>query len=229
MFDSLINFDHQLLLLINGSHSLYADQLVHILTTATTWIPLYVALFWMVLKNNENIRQLSLVVCCAVVCVLLAGTVDDMLVKPLVARFRPTHNPSIGILVDVVNSYRGGKYGFFSAHAANTFSLAVFFSLVVRRSSFTVMMVCWSLINCYTRMYLGVHYPGDIAAGLLWGGIIAGLTWLGYSRLQRLQGRSNKFISSQYTRTGYRLVDIEIVNAVLCSIYIYAFIRACVM
>ena len=91
------------------------------------------------------------------------------------------------------------------------------------------MMVCWSLINCYTRMYLGVHYPGDIAAGLLWGGLVAGLTWLGYSRLQRLQGRGNKFISSQYTRTGYRLVDIEIGNAVLCTIYIYAFIRACVI
>lgn len=228
MFDSLINFDHQLLLLINGSHSLYADQLVHILTTSTTWIPLYVALFWLVLKNNENACRLFLVVSCAVVCILLAGTVDDMLVKPFVARYRPTHDPSIGILVDVVNGYRGGKYGFFSAHAANTFSLAVFFSLVVRKGSFTIMMICWSLVNCFTRIYLGVHYPGDIMAGLFWGGFIAWLIWLGYLCLQKLIGHNNKFVSSQYTRTGYRHADIEIVNTVLCLIYLYAFIRACV-
>ena len=88
------------------------------------------------------------------------------------ARWRPTHDPQIGILVDVVNGYRGGNYGFFSAHAANTFSLAVFFSLLTRNRILSYFLISWSLVNCWTRMYLGVHYPGDILVGLLWGGLV---------------------------------------------------------
>ena len=171
-FEPIIQFDKQLLLALNGSDSLFLDGLAMALTTASTWVPLYVALFYLVLKNNENVRQILLVVACAAACVLLAGTVDDTLVKPLVARWRPTHDPQIGILVDVVDGYRGGKYGFFSAHAANTFSVAVFFCLLVRSRALSVALVAWSLTNCWTRVYLGVHYPGDILCGLLWGGLV---------------------------------------------------------
>ena len=155
--DVLIPLDQELLLLLNGSRSVYFDRLIDQLTTASTWIPLYVALLLMVVKNNASIRQVVFIIVCATLCVLLAGTVDDMFVKPMVARLRPTHDPTIGILVDVVDGYRGGKYGFFSAHAANTMSIAVYFSLLVRHKVFTLMMVGWSLLNCYTRLYLGVH------------------------------------------------------------------------
>jgi undecaprenyl-diphosphatase len=116
-------------------------------------------------------------------CVFLAGGLDDMLVKPTVARWRPTHDPEIGSLVDVANGYRGGNYGFFSAHAANTFSIAVFFSLLIRQRMLTFFLVGWSLLNCYTRLYLGVHYPGDITIGLLWGGFVGWFVhWL-YCRI----------------------------------------------
>ena len=67
----------------------------------------------------------------AVLCVVLAGMVDDMIVKPTIARWRPTRDPEIGMLVDIVDGYRGGRYGFFSAHAANTFSIAIFFCWLV--------------------------------------------------------------------------------------------------
>ena len=103
---------------------------------------------------------------------LLAGTIDDTIVKPLVARWRPGRDPEIGMLVDTVDGYRGGKYGFFSAHASNTFSIAIFISLLMRQRLLTITLVSWSLINCYTRLYLGVHYPGDITVGLLWGGLV---------------------------------------------------------
>ena len=142
--EPIIQFDKQLLLMLNGSDSLFLDGLAMVLTTAATWIPLYVSLFYVVLKNNENVRQILLVVCCAALCVLLAGTVDDTIVKPMVARFRPTHDPEIGMMVDVVDGYRGGKYGFFSAHAANTFSIAVFFSLLIRSRVLSVSLVLWS-------------------------------------------------------------------------------------
>ncbi len=170
--DELIQYDKELLLMLNGSNSLFLDYFIMTLTDAKTWIPLYVALFYVVLKTNNTVKDIFLVVAAAGLCVLFAGTVDDTIVKPLVARWRPGHDPEIGMLVDTVDGYRGGNYGFFSAHAANTFSIAMFFSLLIRRRFFVMSMVAYSLLNCWTRLYLGVHYPGDITVGLLWGGLV---------------------------------------------------------
>lgn len=185
--EELIQYDKQLLLWFNGSDSLFLDSLIMTLTNAKTWIPLYLGLFYVVLKTNMKnktaVRDILLILAAAGACVLLAGTIDDTIVKPLVARWRPTHDPQIGMLVDTVNGYRGGNYGFFSAHAANTFSIAVFFSLLMRQRLLTIFLVGWSLTNCYTRLYLGVHYPGDITVGLLWGGLVGFCVYKGYCRL----------------------------------------------
>jgi len=181
--EEIIQYDKQLLLMVNGSDSLFMDYLILTLTNAKTWIPLYIGLFYVVLKTNKNVRDVLLILTAAGLCYLLAGAVDDGIVKPLVARWRPTHDPEIGSLVDVVNGYRGGKYGFFSAHAANTFSIAIFFSLLMRQRMLTFFLVGWSLLNCYTRLYLGVHYPGDITVGLLWGGFVG---WLVYQLYRRI-------------------------------------------
>ncbi len=228
-WETLIQFDKQLLLAINGSDSLFVDGLAVALTTAATWIPLYLALFFLVLRNNENMRQILLIVGCAALCVVLAGTVDDTIVKPGVARLRPTHDLQIGMAVDVVNGYRGGSYGFFSAHAANTFSIAVFFSLLVRSGMLSFLLVLWSLVNCWTRMYLGVHFPGDILCGLLWGGLSGTSVYYLYYRVSgRMPARMN-FISSQYTPTGYQLMDVDVVIGVLFLTFIYTIIRACLV
>lgn len=181
--EEIIQFDKQLLLMVNGSDSLFLDYLILILTNAKTWIPLYIGLFYVVVKTNKNVREVLLILVAAGLCALLAGAVDDQIVKPLVARWRPTHDPEIGALVDVANGYRGGNYGFFSAHASNTFSIAIFFSLLMRQRLLTVFLVVWSLINCYTRLYLGVHYPGDILVGLLWGGFVGWLVYRLYCRV----------------------------------------------
>lgn len=226
-WSALIEFDKQLLLAVNGSQSLFLDGLVKTLTTATTWIPLYVALFYLVLKNNDTVQKVLLIVGCALLCVLVAGSLDDMIVKPLVGRWRPTHDPEIGMMVDVVNGYRGGNYGFFSAHASNTFSLAVFFSLLVRNRLLTLFLVTWSLINCWTRMYLGVHFPGDIMVGLLWGGIVGTAVWLLHQRITRSWANSQTFVSSHYTVSGYQIVDVDVVISVLLLTFFYALIKAC--
>lgn len=179
--EEIIQVDKQLLLMLNGSESLFLDYLILVLTNAKTWIPLYLGLFYVVVRANRNVREVALILAAAGLCYLLAGAVDDEIVKPMVARWRPTHDPEIGAMVDVVNGYRGGNYGFFSAHASNTFSIAIFFSLLMRQRMLTFFLVGWSLVNCYTRLYLGVHYPGDITVGLLWGGFVG---WLVY-RLYR--------------------------------------------
>ena len=227
--ETLIEFDRWLLLQVNGSPSLYLDGVVKILTTAATWIPLYIALFFLVMKNNSTTRSIVFIVGCAALCYLLAGAVDDGLVKPLVARWRPTHDPVIGWQVDVVNGYRGGKYGFFSAHASTTFSIAVFFSLLVRSRLLTVALVGWSLVNCWTRLYLGVHFPGDILVGLLWGAVVGVLVYLLYNYLYRRYIGTTGYISAKYTSSGYRYEDVNIVVCVLVFTFIYALLRACIV
>jgi undecaprenyl-diphosphatase len=226
MWNSLIEFDKQLLLALNGSDSLFLDGLATTLTAAATWIPLYLSLFYIVIRNNDTIVKILLILASAGLCVLIAGSLDDTIVKPLVARWRPTHDTEIGMMVDIVNGYRGGKFGFFSAHASNTFSIAVFFSLLVRSRVLTIALVTWSLLNCWTRMYLGVHFPGDILCGLFWGGIVGVGIWLLHHYLYKRLFATKKFISNEYTATGYLLNDIDVVITVLVLTLIYAMFKA---
>lgn len=225
--EELIQLDKQLLLWFNGSDSLFLDGLVETLTTATTWIPLYLGLFYLVLKNNDNIQKVLLVLGCAGLCVFLAGSLNDLFVKPWVARWRPSRDPEIAMLVDVVNGYRGGRYGFFSSHAANTFSLAIFFTLLVRSKVLSVAMILWSLLNCWTRLYLGVHFPGDILCGLLWGGVVGTGMWFLHQHIYKKINTQDFYVSTQYTATGYQKSDVDIVICILLLTIVYAILKSC--
>lgn len=213
--EELIQFDKHLLLMLNGSDSVFLDYVVMTLTNAKTWIPLYLALFYVVVKSNMTKKDILFIVAAAGLCVLCAGGFDDSIVKPLVARWRPTHDPEIGHLVDVANGYRGGNYGFFSAHAANTFSIALFFSLLMRHRLFVCFMVAWSLVNCWTRIYLGVHYPGDITVGLLWGALVGYGVYRLYCRI------------TLPARYDMRYLSVPII--VLCLTFVYSLIRATII
>lgn len=210
--EEIIHYDKKLLLMLNGSDSVFLDWVVMTLTNAKTWIPLYLSLFYVVVKTNRNVRDVLMILAAAGLCVLLAGTIDDEIVKPLVARWRPGHDPEIGHLVDTVDNYRGGNYGFFSAHASNTFSIAIFFSLLMRQRLLTIGLVVWSLVNCWTRMYLGVHYPGDITVGLIWGALVGCFVYWLYQRL---------IIPPRYER---RLTYIPV--AVFLLTVVYAILRS---
>lgn len=225
----LESFDKQCLLAVNGSDSLFLDRMAHTLTTALTWLPLYLSLFYIVLKNNDSVRKILYIVAAAAMCVLLAGTVDDVIVKPTVARWRPTHDPEIGMLVDIVDGYRGGRYGFFSAHVANTFSLAVLFCWMIRSRILSIALVIWSFTNCWTRLYLGVHFPGDILCGLTWGLIVGTFVYYVYYRFTRGMVFGRRYISTQYTSTGYQRSDCDIPVAILVFTLLYALIKACIV
>ena len=225
--DWVQNVDRSALLAVNGSDSLFLDKVVHVLTTAITWLPLYLSLFYLVLKNNNSLARIAIIVGCAGLCILFAGAFDDLIVKPSVARWRPTHDPVIGTLVDVVDGYRGGNYGFFSAHAANTFSIAVFFCWLVRSRLLSIALVLWSLTNCWTRLYLGVHFPGDILVGLCWGGIVGTGVYFLYRYLINKWTQPSRFTSLAYTKTGFALNDADLPVCVLVFTLIYAVLRAC--
>ena len=226
---SIESIDSQFLLLLNGSESLYLDGVAMTLTSALTWVPLYIALFIIVVRNNESFVKILFILLCAFLCILFSGITDEMIIKPLVGRWRPTWDPEIGYLVDVVDGYRETPYGFFSAHAANTFSIAVFMTLLMRSRLISISLVVWSLINCWTRLYLGVHFPGDIVAGLLWGTVVAVIIYLLFTRIERRIDSSTRRSYSRFTSTGYLKEDANIVMTVLILTIIYALIRACVI
>lgn len=228
-FQQIIDFDKQLLLLLNGSESLFLDSMVVTLTTAWTWVPLYISLLIVVIKNSDSALKILLTILSAGLCVLLAGTVDDTIVKPLVGRWRPTRDPEIGFLVDIVDGYRGGDYGFFSAHAANTFSIAIFFCWLVRCRLLSIALVLWSLTNCWTRLYLGVHFPGDILVGLCWGALVGTGVYFLYRYCVTKWIGNYYFTSIAYTKTGFNRSDADIPVCVLVFTLIYAVMRACLV
>ena len=123
---TLIEIDRNLLVFFNGSDSLFLDNLVVTLTSGLTWIPLYLSLLYIVIKNNETMKQIMLVIGCVCLCMLISDGVVDFIVKPMVGRLRPTHDPAIKYSLDVVNNIRENQFSFFSAHASNTFCIAVF-------------------------------------------------------------------------------------------------------
>ncbi len=226
---SLLDVDLSVLHFFYGGDNMMFDQIVWVLTLGFTWVPLYLALFYIVMRNNETMAQIGLVLFAAFLCILFADGIVDGIIKPAVARWRPSNDPVIKYTVHVVNDMRLKDYGFCSAHAANTMSLAVFFSLLIRSRLMTVTLVLWSLVNCWTRLYLGVHYPSDILVGLSIGMVIGLLVYLLYIKLYYKISPKIKYISNQYTSTGYDHDDLDMVLCVLMFILVYVLIRACVL
>lgn len=226
---SLLDMDMSVLQFFNGGGNLLMDQIVWVLTSGFTWIPLYLALFYIVIRNNETMPQIGLVVLSAFLCIFFADGIVDGIIKPVVARWRPSNDPVIKYTVHVVNNMRLKDYGFCSAHAANTMSLAVFFSLLIRSKLMTITLVAWSLVNCWTRLYLGVHYPSDILCGLLLGAVIGLLVYILYYKLYYKISPKIKYISNQYTSTGYDHDDLDLVLSVLMFILLYVILRGCLL
>ena len=184
MLEKLIHIDTEILLAINGWHAPWADTLMWIISAKATWIPLYVLLIGLLIWRYRQpvptaVKWLQRVPACVVMIVVIAlavGAADFIasgILKEWVARPRPTRVPELEGLLHLVNSYKSGRYGFVSSHAANTMACALLFSLIWRNKIATCGLMLWVAANCYSRMYLGVHYPLDILGGLTVGALVA--------------------------------------------------------
>ena len=184
MLEQLLHIDTEILLAINGWHAPWADQLMWVISAKATWIPLYLLLVGLLVWRYRqpaltHVKWLQKVPACVVMIVaigLAVGVADFIasgILKELVARPRPTRVPELEGVLHLVNGYRSGRYGFVSSHAANTMAVALLFSLIWRNKIATVGLMLWVAANCYSRMYLGVHYPLDIMGGLVVGCLVA--------------------------------------------------------
>ena len=133
MLKELITLDQELLLALNGSDSLFMDGLMWTFTQTLTWVPLLVGIIY-VLFQNQRPSVCFTIILTAILLVVFTDQFSSSLCKPYFHRLRPTRTPEIAAMVDVVNGYRGGLYGFISSHAANTFGAAMFFTLVFRHA-----------------------------------------------------------------------------------------------
>jgi undecaprenyl-diphosphatase len=161
--------DQQLFLFINSLNSPFFDQVMNILSGKLIWVPLYLTI--LVFLGIKYKRKFLIII----IFIILAATLADqssVIVKNLVHRLRPCHEPSIMSIVHLVNGECGGVYGFVSSHATNTFDVALLSLSFIKKRWYSLSIILWAGAICYSRVYLGVHYPGDVLCGAILGSFI---------------------------------------------------------
>jgi undecaprenyl-diphosphatase len=168
----LKNTDKDLFLFLNGMHCSFCDVIMPYLTSFWVWIPLFV---WWLYEVYKKYKQKVVVIAVFVAALIFASDQSSGLIKKSVKRYRPTYNIEISSKVHTVDDYKGGQYGFVSSHAANSFAIALFLFLIIRPVKFFFMLslFLYACVTCYTRIYLGVHYPLDILGGAMLGSALA--------------------------------------------------------
>ncbi len=167
----LANIDKQLFLLINSHHNHFFDQIMTLISGQIFWLPYFAIIILLFLKKNKKTALLSIIF--LLIAIASADFTSVHLFKNVFQRLRPCHNPDIQAIVHIVNNHCGGKYGFVSSHSANFFAIAMFASIYIKNKLFTFTSFGIAAIVGYSRIYLGVHYPGDVLGGAMLGIFVA--------------------------------------------------------
>ena len=178
--------DKGLLVFLNGFHNSFMDVWMWRISSTSFWIPFYFLLLFALVRKKwtstgiQNAKQIGFIIVSISVAILLADQISSGFFKPFFERFRPSHSPELDGLVHLIsdsngNIYKGGMYGFVSSHAANSFAVAWFVSSLMRSKTMWILLILWACLVSYSRIYLGVHYPGDILGGTIIG-ILSGYT-----------------------------------------------------
>lgn len=175
-FDSLLEYDRHVFLMLNGDLGTATDCVMWALSSKLIFIPIGLLALWMIYKKL-TLREFIVAILFIALVVLCCDQVSSAF-KHLIPKLRPTHEPLLDGLVHTVKGYRGGLYGTVSSHAANSFGVAMFSLLIIRKTWYTVFILLFATAICYSRIYLGVHYPMDIILGTLMGLLFG---WLLYS------------------------------------------------
>jgi undecaprenyl-diphosphatase len=168
MGEKLIQLDERLFIFLNNLHAEVLDQTMIYMGKTYFWIPLHCFLAYLIIKQFK--KDSLVIILCIALSIAITDQLTSSLMKPFFERLRPSHEPHLKSIIHLVNDYKGGLYGFASSHAANTFALATFIWLLLREYyRYVGWLFLWAIVVTYTRIYLGVHYPGDVIVGGLIG------------------------------------------------------------
>jgi undecaprenyl-diphosphatase len=179
--ETLKSLDRKLFLLLNQHHNPQMDNVMYWMSNEYIWIPFYAVILGLMIYYFRKQSWLLILL------ISLLITSSDQLsgfLKNTVKRLRPCHNPEISNLVHTLN-HCGGNFGFVSSHAANSFALATFITLLlsVKYEYLAWLMFSWAVVVSYSRIYLGVHYPADVGGGALLGILLGWLFFKVYSMI----------------------------------------------
>jgi undecaprenyl-diphosphatase len=191
LIENLKSIDNAVLLWINSRHSDTLDTVMWNASAKYTWIPLYMVFAYFIIIKYKKTSWLPIVL--VVFSIIITDQSSNHLIKDMVLRYRPSHNLILQSQLHFVNNYTGGQYGFVSSHAANTTVFALFMILLFRNWLVGISLTCWVALVCYSRMYLGVHYPSDILGGMLLGLIVGNVMFRLYKMIngRLMKGNSN--------------------------------------
>lgn len=173
ILDQLIQLDVKLFLYLNGQGTEAWDGFWNFVTHRFSWIPLYLLLLYIVYRFS-GWKGMVYYLAIIFVLILIVDQTTYYWFKAIFQRPRPGHNQDIADLIRITGG-KGGRWGFISAHASNNFAIAVFlgyqFNKIFRYSA--LLLTIWAIFISYSRIYVGVHYPGDLICGALWGSSVA--------------------------------------------------------
>ena len=181
LIDQLDQIDRAIFLEMNGWHVDGLDLVMWYISQPWIWIPLYGFVLFLAYKKYGSKGILHILVGAGII-VLLADNIHRECFKEVFERLRPSRNPELEGLVHKITRpngkiYSGGRFGFISGHAANFTGLTFFIcSFLKLEKKWCLLMALWALLICYSRIYLGVHYPGDILGGITLGILVGWLT-----------------------------------------------------
>lgn len=178
MLEDLKQFDTELFLAINGKHNAFFDTIMYWASDKLFWIPFYAVIVFFLVRIYKKFTIYILLA--ITVTITLCDQTASGLLKNLVKRFRPSHEPTLAGLVHLSDAGPGGKYGFVSSHSANAFGLVtfLFFLLPAKYNWLKIILLFWALLVSYSRIYNGVHYPFDILGGAVVGVLSGSLIWV---------------------------------------------------
>lgn len=214
------SFDTDLLLYINQCNNIFMDSTMLKFSNTWTWSLLLLVVIIVVFRNRP-IKEAVVILVGLGLCVLLADQISSSIIKPWVARLRPTHDPELMFIVRHISG-RHGMYGFVSSHAANTFAVAVFLSMLFRHRITTISLIVWASVVGFSRIYLGVHFPLDVFCGACLGVLVGLFVYLLYAlSLRFVIGQPQQYYSTAYTSSGFSCHSMYLLLSTMYVTLIY--------